>query len=187
MVRKILIGECFCATLVPSRVVTLFVIDSNRLPSTDLNIGWIDLDGTQYSINDVFATLTSLLSYLNTTFVIVNSLGGTFTIGSGGIIYSNPENFITAEIMAIIQNKMLRFGMGGAEAINEPYTSTMANDNVITDASLVGVEVLSVQVNRQMSEPITLSGWIFYGGTISFPIDNPPHDSNIYILVKQSV
>jgi len=182
------LSPCGCLGLVSDSTVDLFLTDSNLLPSSFLNIGWIKFDSIQYDIDDVFTDVIDLLSYLNTTFVSAYGFDGIFTLSGGFIEYSNIENFETAEIMAIYQTEVYPYLNGTAEAINIPYKATFANLNVITDADLIGKDILSVQVNRQNSEPITANGWLFNSGagTITFPVDNPPIDSNIYVTLKQT-
>lgn len=176
-----------CAALV--RNATLLALeDSDRLPMENIAVGWINFDGTEYEIGQEFLNISDLLSYLNTTFVISYGLDGIFTQAGDIIEYSNPENFTTAEIMAIYQNYVYPYRNGNPETINIPYKDTFANLNVITDPDLVGKEVQSLMINRTNSEPITETGYIFdsINGTITFPVDNPPVDSNIYVFLKQT-
>jgi len=179
--------SCGCLRLYRDAPVTeLLLVDSNVIPRTDINIGWISFDGTEYPIEQVFEDFTDLLSYLNTTFVSALGIDGLFELNGNYIEYTNPEGFQTGEIMAILQNYMLRFAVGNAEPLNVAVIS-VANSNVITDISLQGVEILNVQVNIQNSEPKTATGWIHNSGTgtLTFPADNPPENSNVYVLTKQ--
>ena len=181
MATKLLITHCGCVSLL---VENLTIIDWNRLPETNIQVGYLLFNSTEYLIETTFADKTALLEYLNSTFVEDNNLDGIFNADG---TYSNPENFTNAEIMAILETNMLRFKVGTPlEALNLP-TIDVANGNVITDASLIGIEVLQVTIGSINSQPISASGWELdnVGGTITFPIDNYPQDTFIYVLVKQ--
>lgn len=187
--KKLLLSPCGCLTLfLGDEPIGLDLLDSDLLPSDNICIVWIKFDGVEYEIEQIFTDITDLLNYLNTTFVAAYGFEGVFTFDDGFITYSNNENFTSAEIMAIIQNKMLRFAMGSAPTLNVPVVA-VPNNNTLTHISLMDVEVLSVQVNTINSVPSDFEGWSFDdgAGTLTFPTDNPPHDSNIFVLVKQTL
>lgn len=182
------VSPCGCPRVFGADIaITLPLEDSNLIPLTDINIGWVKFDSTQYDIDQVFEDIVDLLSYLNTTFVIVVGLEGVFTFEGGFIEYSNNENFETAEIMAIIQTYMQRFGMLPDYPTLNVDVIEVADSNVITDPSLEDVEVLQVQVNTITSLPIDATGWIHDSalGTLTFPADNKPSGQIISVLTKQ--
>lgn len=183
---QIISSFCGCITLLISN---LYVIDSDRLPVGDIQVWKIVInDSLVLEIEEVFQDKDELLVYLNTTFVSTYDLDGYFTIEDGVIYYSNPENYDKIEIVAILETTMLRYKMGSAPDINLPSVP-IPNSNVIVDSNLVGVEVLQVQVDTSVRQPITLNGWLFdsVNGAITFDVDNPPQDQNIYVLVKQTI
>lgn len=181
MATQLLITHCGCVSLL---VGNLQIIDWNRLPDEDIQVGWLVLGGTEYPIATSFEDKEALLEYLNSTFVEDNDLDGIFLIEGE---YTNPENFSNAEIMAILETTMIRFKIGTPLATLNLPTIDVANGNVITDASLVGVEILQVTVGSINAEPITASGWEgdSVDGTLTFPSDNYPQDTFVYVLVKQ--
>jgi hypothetical protein len=145
-------------------------------------------DTDEYEIDITFDSKGDIISYLNATFATALGLEGTFTIDGDYIKYSNPESFLKIEIVAILETNVLIFRMGAALEPNKSYTS-VSNSNVITDTSLQGIEVLFVQVDSSMRQPITDIGWIHDSilGTLTFPADSAPQDVNIYVTVKQSI
>jgi hypothetical protein len=181
MATKFLITLCGCVHL---QFEYLTIIDWNRLPLTNIQVGYLLFNDTQYLIETTFDDKTDLLNYLNTTFVEDNDLDGTFTAEGK---YSNPENFLNAEIMAILETNMLRFKVGTPLSTLNVPTIDVPNGNVITHSSLVGIEVLQVVVGAMNSQPITALGWEIdnLDGTLTFPIDNYPQDDFIYVLIKQ--
>lgn len=181
MATKLLITHCGCVSLL---VDNLTIIDWNRLPETDIQVGDLLFNNTQYLIETTFADKTALLEYLNSTFVEDNNLDGVFTADGK---YTNPENFTNAEIMAILETNMLRFKVGTPLSTLNLPTIDVPNSNVITDASLIGIEVLQVTIGSINSQPISASGWELdnVDGTLTFPIDNYAQDEFIYVLVKQ--
>lgn len=186
--KLLLISPCGCISLfLGDEPVGLDLLDSNLLPQEQICVVWIKFDAVEYEIEQTFSDIDDLLSYLNTIFVSAYGLEGVFTFDNDFIIYSNNENFESAEIMAIIQTSMLTFAMGTPDTLNVPVT-VVANADTIQHVSLVDVDVLSVQVNTINSIPSDILGWRHNkaNGVLTFPTDNPPHNSNIFVLVKQT-
>jgi len=180
-------SPCNCAILIQTPDGNLIIEDSNLLPSEDINIGWIKFNGVQYDIDQVFLNVSELISYLNTTFVSAEGLDGFFSTFNDFIDYSNPEGFLTAEIMIMLQAETLYFGMLPGYPIPNKDYEEVPESNIITHASLVNKEVLQVHVNTISSLPITATGWESDedAGTITFPADNIPSGQLISVLVRQ--
>lgn len=174
---------CNCIFL---HISNLSVIDSEKLPEPFAIFKLVINVWDDYEINEVFETKAEFILWLNSTFVPSNGFTGSFSIDGDFIVYSNPENFETIEIVAILETSVIIFRMGNALEPNKAYI-TIPNTSVITDANLLGIEVLSVQVDSSMRQPITEIGWIHdpLTGTITFPVDMSPEDVNIYVTTKQ--
>lgn len=185
MEAKLIISACGCG-VVKQYIPGIFVEDSGLLPFTDINIGWLRIDGDVYPINKVFASKSDLVAYLNGVFQTDNNitLEGVFAINSGKINYRNNENFNEIEIMAIYQNYQTVFAMGNAPEVN---TDVVAIDNnpIIIHDSLVGVEILNVAIGNIVLEPLTVGGWLHNSETGTLDLGGTYKDVNIYVLYKQ--
>lgn len=182
----IIVTSCGCVSVITDDLV---IIDWNRLPETGpFQILSLRLASDNYPISITFASKDDILSYLNSTFIVNNNLDGIFAVDTT-LTYSNPESFSSGEIMAILETNMIYFDAGTPPTSLNVSSISVSNQNTITDASLIGVDVLQVSIGSNLSEPITASGWLFDSvlGKITFPSDNYPQDIHVYVLVKQTI
>lgn len=185
MIKTFLTTRCGCATLAQA---TLAIIDSNRIGQVNIPVVALRMGNTTHYINTYFPSRADLMIYLNSTFVEDHDLLGIFTDEGNYFTYSNPENFQSAEIMAIIEDIPLIFRVGNPGAqVNKPFIQ-VANGSVISHSSLIGCEVLLLFAPMTLTQPITGVGYIHdsEAGTITWPADNAPQDMFITVLIKRN-
>lgn len=111
---RLLISPCGCTSLIDLDARGLQIIDGNNLPSSEIMIISLSLNSVQFEISETFESLADFQAYLNTTFVITYDLLGYFTFEDDNLYYSNPENFTTGEVMAILRRQKLVLRVGTA-------------------------------------------------------------------------
>jgi len=139
----IIVTACGCGILFKGFPV---ILDWNRLPTENIQIGWLSANNTEYTINTTFSDANALLEYLNSTFVedYEDDFKGIFYADG---TYSNPENYTSLEIMAILDTAVQRFGMLPDYPTLNVDVIEVADSNIITHSSLEDCEVLWLRLN----------------------------------------
>lgn len=154
---SISIGICGCIHVYDSDNPypnAIALIDSDKLAGI-YNVIYVRMGLITYTYYQVFLGLTQFVSSLNTTFVALIGLHGTFYVKGRQIFYSNPEKFITAEIMAIYGTRLLVYKFGTpTDAPIIPYTASLGNGDIIPGLELNG-KILSIRINSDNLEMTT--------------------------------
>lgn len=175
----------------PTAGASLPVIDSNNLPPEDIQIAWIEFDGEPFAIYEEFENLAALLTYLNTTFESTYNPQGFFETQGEGLAYTNPENYSTSEIVAIIKEKITVFKVGSPTGtVRDGLTVVdIANGFPLVSSRLEGIDPESVKIFRdteyqtQLDEVFTLDTET---GTLTFN-NGDPEDQYIYVHHSQQL
>lgn len=188
--RRFLITGCGCGIMVKS---PLYLTDSNNLPGQYANILALKLGGNTYPVNKIFPD-PSDLSYFNTTFVNQSGLHGKFVKDNNGIYYTNPEGFITGEIMITYGLSQITCKIGNppfATNIEGGYDLVFSNGTSFSSPLFFDMKEVQVRVGNVDSEPVQFQGHIYESsdpllptnGKITFPY--ALEDIILYVTLTQ--
>lgn len=136
-------------------VLPIPLVDSEKRPIGPFFIGWVQLGDDQRPVNLIFADDTALLTYLNTTFVAAWNYEGVFTIEDSFVVYSNNENFETAEIMVQFGLKNLVCVIGDPiPAPNIPVAASFDNGDTFADEIFANLEIVQVKISGIPLQPV---------------------------------
>lgn len=140
----LILSPCGCISPTFMAPAAIKIIDSELITIGFFAIG-IQFNNIKFSINHYFATKPNFISWLNTTFTTYYELIGTFQIIGHQIFYSNNENYLNAEIMAINSTRLLcyKFGLGGGSPIYG-YDEELSNGDMIP-GDLLTSKILSIR------------------------------------------
>jgi len=198
MSYQLFLTNCGCLSSFDAEQVNphaINVIDGDKLPEYGLYIVGLTLQLSNgkkvfLKIDSLFADRLSFLSYLSSNFATIEQIYGHFYYEGGQLKYSNPEKFLSAEIMAILGTRLLvyKFGAGGQSPII-PYRRELENGTIVpSDPALANIlqirwgdqlinENISLTTDRVTQDPIN------YGLTFTDTYE----DGNMWILVSDVV
>jgi hypothetical protein len=166
------------------------VIDSNNLPAGEKHIYGIQTTGEQgktlYEIKQIFQTIEDLVSYLNSTFVLLTGLSQFRLADDGFIDYDNSEAFSKIEIIVILQTTQTVFKVGApGYDLNIDTVDIDNGNNIIND--ILSDEVISVKIGVSNLEPSNETGYNHSSDDNSLFFQNGIADCYVYVVTKQSI